>query len=76
MRYCQNSIDYDGKTKTDQLNIQLRKAEVYNESMRKQVTAWIAKRNHAAHGEWDEYNHADVSDLINGIERFIGEYLS
>lgn len=70
-----NGIEFTDKTKTEQINITLRQEDIYNESMRKQVTAWLAKRNHAAHGEWDEYSHADVADLINGVERFIGERL-
>lgn len=71
-----NKISINDKSKAEQLNIELRKAEIYNESMRKQVTAWIALRNHAAHGEWNEYNQADVKSLIDGVERFMGEYLS
>lgn len=72
----QNQINFNRKTTQESLNIELRKAGVYNESMRKQVSAWIGRRNHAAHGEWDEYDHGDVNDLINGVERFIGTYLS
>ena len=71
-----NKISTNDRSKAEQLNIELRKAEIYNESMRKQVTAWIALRNHAAHGEWNEYNQADVKNLIDGVERFMGEYLS
>ena len=71
----QNSIEYTEKAKAERLNIELRKADVYNESMRKQVTAWLSLRNHAAHGEWQEYNRARVDALINGVERFIGEFL-
>ncbi|MBI5932402.1 MAG: HEPN domain-containing protein [Chloroflexi bacterium] len=69
-------ITYNDKSKADQLNIELRKADVYNESLRKQITAWLALRNHAAHGEWDQYSFADVESLKLGVQRFIGEYLS
>ncbi|MEM7535215.1 MAG: HEPN domain-containing protein [Chloroflexota bacterium] len=72
----QQGVTYTGKTKLEDLNTNLRKKDIYNESMRKQITAWIALRNYAAHGEWDEYTHADVKYLINGVERFLGEYLS
>lgn len=71
-----NKLSINDKSKAEQLNIELRKAEIYNESMRKQITAWIALRNYAAHGEWNEYNQADVKSLIDGVERFMGEYLS
>jgi len=71
-----NGINHDNNSKTEQLNIELRKAEVYNESMRKQITAWLALRNYAAHGKWDQYCSADVENLLSGVQRFIGEYLS
>jgi hypothetical protein len=56
------------------MNVELCKAGVYNMAMQKQVTAWVARRNNAAHGNWSAYNHADVDDLIKGVRRFIAEH--
>ncbi len=71
-----NGISANKKSKAEQLNTELRKADIYNESMKKQITAWLALRNNAAHGEWNEYNQAGVKSFIDGVERFLGEYLS
>jgi hypothetical protein len=57
------------------MNIELSKKGVYNAGMQKQVTAWAHWRNKAAHGEWTEYNDADVKSMIEGIQRFIADYL-
>lgn len=73
---CENNdISIPEKPKTEQLNIELRKSKVYNESMRKQVSSWLALRNYGSHGDWDEYNDQDINIMINGVERFIGEFL-
>jgi hypothetical protein len=58
----------------ESMNVELCKAGVYNMAMQKQVTAWVARRNNAAHGNWSAYNHADVDDLIKGVRRFIAEH--
>ncbi len=69
---ARNSIP---KNKLDRINTDLCKAGVYNMGMQKQITAWAERRNKAAHGEWNEYNEADVKDLIRGVNRLIAEYL-
>lgn len=62
-------------SKLDKMNSDLRKAEVYNLSMQKQVTAWADLRNNAAHGNWNEYSNEDVEYMIEGIRRFIANYI-
>lgn len=61
--------------KLDTMNSELVKAGVYNKGMQKQITAWADRRNCAAHGKWNEYNEADVKDLIAGATRLIAEFL-
>jgi hypothetical protein len=61
--------------KLDRMNADLYKAGVYNLVLQKQITAWAERRNRAAHGEWNEYNQADVQDMISGVTRLIAEYL-
>ena len=51
-------------------------ADVYDKGLQKQITAWGHWRNKAAHGDWDEYDSADVSDMINGVRRFVSFHLS
>jgi hypothetical protein len=61
--------------KSDKMNGDLCKAEKYNMAKQKQITAWIDLRNKAAHGEWNAYDRADVDAFLEGIERFVGDYL-
>lgn len=63
------------KGKLDKMNADLAKAGVYNISMQKQITAWAGKGNDAAHGNWNNYKKEDVTDMINGVQRFIAENL-
>jgi hypothetical protein len=39
------------------------------------ITMPAARRNDAAHGNWNAYSAADVDDLIKGVNRFIAEQL-
>ncbi len=63
------------QSKLDKMNTELCKAGKYNMAKQKQITAWADLRNKAAHGEWSEYNQEDVSDFINGVERFVADVL-
>lgn len=62
-------------SKLDRMNADLCKAGIYNMGMQKQITAWAERRNKAAHGDWNEYNAADVEDMTRGVTRLIAEYL-
>lgn len=64
----------DGKEiprKADRLNSELARAGVYTALEAKQVIAWLAVRNSAAHGKYDEYTANQVSSLATGIPSFI-----
>ena len=61
--------------KLEAMNIELCKKGIYNLGMQKQVTTWAHWRNKAAHGEWAEYNNADVKSMIEGVQRFVSDYL-
>jgi hypothetical protein len=61
--------------KLEKMNADLCKAGVYNMAKQKQITAWADLRNKAAHGEWNAYNAADVQEMLDGIKRFIADYL-
>ncbi len=53
----------------------LKKAGVFNEAKAKQLRAWAGIRNHAAHGEFDQFDRKDVEQLVKGIENFLEDYL-
>jgi hypothetical protein len=62
-------------TKLDKMNVDLCKAGVYNMAKQKQITAWAELRNKSAHGDWSAYTDADVKDFLDGVHRFIADYL-
>lgn len=53
----------------------LKKAGVFNEAKAKQLRAWADIRNHAAHGEFDQFTRADVELMLPGINNFLADYL-
>ena len=66
----------DGDPKTlNPLIDDLKKAGVFNEAKAKQLRAWADIRNHAAHGEFDQFDRGDVEQMISGINNFLGDYL-
>lgn len=54
---------------------ELKKANVFNEAKAKQLRAWADIRNHAAHGEFDQFTRGDVEQMISGVNNFLGDYL-
>lgn len=67
------SIEKDGRmvpVKADKLNADLAKAGVYSGLRQKSVTAWLAIRNKAAHGEYTEYTAEEVRTMIAGVTEF------
>jgi hypothetical protein len=66
--------DRDGKLvprKTDRLNAELTKADVYSKLDQKLVTAWLEIRNQAAHGKYDAYSAEQVRQMMAGILEFL-----
>ncbi len=57
--------------KAEAMNSELAGANVYNKLQQKQVTAHLGLRNSAAHGEYGNYQAADVANMIAGVEQFI-----
>jgi hypothetical protein len=58
--------------KADTLNNELAtKASVYNSLQQKSVTAWLALRNDAAHGNYEAYDHRQVATLIHEVRDFM-----
>ena len=61
--------------KLDKMNADLAKEGVFNKLQQKRITAISDIRNSAAHGKLEEFNEADVRDMIRDISRFLAEYL-
>ena len=62
--------------KLDKMNSDLAKKGIYNSLVQKRITALAGIRNSAAHGNQDEFEKADVENMIIEIERFIATNLS
>lgn len=60
--------------KMDAVNAELKAAGVYNALEHKQVTAWLAIRNSAAHGDYGDYDDAAVKAMVEGVGGFAGKY--
>jgi hypothetical protein len=57
--------------KADALNADLAREEIYNKLVQKSVTAWLDLRNNAAHGRYDQYDHAQVAALIRDVRELM-----
>jgi hypothetical protein len=67
-----DTVKSDGQPKkATVLNDNLVKAEAYTRLEARQVDAWQAIRNAAAHGEYEEYDHQQVAALISGVRDFM-----
>lgn len=70
---CQRESIQIGKL--DKMNTELYKAGIYNMAKQKQITAWADIRNKAAHGEWSAYTNEDIKEYMDGVSRFIADYM-
>ena len=69
-------VNPNGESKTlNPLIDDLKKAGAFNETKAKQLRAWAGIRNHAAHGEFDQFTRGDVEAMIPGIKTFLADYL-
>jgi len=60
--------------KADVLRADLRKADVYNNLVSQQVLSWLALRNGAAHGKYEDYDKAQVEAMLRDVRGFITSY--
>lgn len=66
------TIKPDGTYKTlDPMITDLCKANVFNKAKADMLKSWAKIRNYAAHGEFKEFNRADVEAMITGIKTFL-----
>ena len=70
-----NAETPDGKPRrADTLNAELARVEAYNKLVQKSITAWLDLRNKAAHGEYDQYDAAQVANLIRDVRDFLSRH--
>ncbi|MFI1414533.1 hypothetical protein ACH4Y0_32095 [Streptomyces sp. NPDC020707] len=60
--------------KADTMNADLKKAGIYDGLQQKQITAWMDLRNKAAHGNYGDYDAAQVRLFIDGVQAFLMKY--
>jgi len=61
--------------KADTMNADLARDEVvYSKIDQQAVTSWLALRNAAAHGKYDEYTSEQIVLLVQGIRNFLNRY--
>jgi hypothetical protein len=53
----------------------LAEKNVYNRLMQKQLNVWIAVRNSADHGKFEEYALLDVQNMHSGVTAFLAQCL-
>ncbi|HEY0670247.1 MAG TPA: hypothetical protein VGD22_18845 [Sphingobacteriaceae bacterium] len=61
--------------KAEMLNVDLCKEGVYNILVQKNVTSWLALRNSAAHGKYQEYDLPQVNILLHAVRDFAAKFL-
>ena len=59
----------------NKMNDDLAKANAYNATQKKRITALAGIRNSAAHGKPEEFTDADVKGMIEDVERFLAATL-
>jgi hypothetical protein len=57
------------------LNTRLANKEIYTRLIQKQIQVWKDIRNSADHGKFNEYNSDQVRLMLEGVRKFLAEYL-
>ena len=65
----------DGKFRSaEDLNSDLKKANVYDLNEQKAITSWLGIRNDADHAHWDKYSKEKVEVMLKDVRRLIKQY--
>lgn len=67
--------DRDGFLGMGALIDSLKRRQVFNELLAKQLRAWAAIRNSAAHGKFDEFSRHQVEQMLDGISHFLAQHI-
>ena len=71
-RHChQNDVAIRSKAMIGEMNDLLAKSGLYNNVMKQKIATVATIRNHAAHGQWDEFGSKDVEQMIDWVRLFM-----
>jgi topoisomerase IA-like protein len=59
----------------DPLSNEIAKAGIFGPLVKKQITSWANLRNDAAHGHFDQYDEAQVKQMLMFVQKFCADYL-
>lgn len=76
-RLCEShdAIEVKDKATLSWYNDELKRVELYNLIVYRQVQAWADIRNAAAHGHPEKFDDAQVRNMIDGIRDFVAKYV-
>lgn len=71
-RHChQNDVAIRPKAMIGELNDSLAKSGLYNNVTKQKIATVATIRNHAAHGQWNEFDGKDVKQMIEWVRLFM-----
>lgn len=71
-----HEITVKGDDNLNSLRDKCAQRKVFNDLVRKQITAWTALRDSADHGHFDQYTTQQVGSLISDVRGFLAQYLA
>ncbi len=71
---AENGLKVRSRDDLTSLCNRLAEKAVFNRLMQKNIGVWIAVRNHADHGEFEEYTLDDVRSMHAGVQAFLAQY--
>jgi len=70
-----HTVKVSGGDDLSSLNNKLASKGVYNRLVQKRLQVWVGVRNHADHGEFDEYSEDDVREMVRGVREFLAAHI-
>jgi hypothetical protein len=71
-RHCyQNDVPIRPKAMVAEMNDLLAKKGIYNNVMKQKIATVATIRNHAAHGQWSEFDIKDVQQMMEWVRLFM-----
>ncbi|MDO8872300.1 MAG: hypothetical protein Q7V05_06170 [Methanoregula sp.] len=58
----------------EDLNMDIRKKDIYSDNERKSITAWLGLRNDVDHAHWEKYSQEKVEVMLKDVRRIINQY--
>lgn len=71
----QHGVAISDRATLNPMNDGLVKAGTYNKTRAQQIRGWAAVRNDAAHGNPENFDDAQVRDMISGVRDFVAQQM-